>query len=173
MGDVTTMQVRTMIIGQICKLNQQLKPPLHIAEVEARRQPHGHPLIRTELMTSRGQVHKEQLTGKAAQTSVESSKDAWTEATSRVPSGKLCSWCGDIFQWGGSRKRHMRLVHQGDRNCPHCEIPYCSQRVLNKHLAIRRRRGSCYLKTEEMNRYSEAQLRETVRGAEGKADDSE
>ena len=173
MGDVTKLQVRAMIIGQICKLNQQLDPQLHITVVEARRQPLDYPQIRTELLTSLGQIHKEQLTGKAAQTSSESPIEAWTAAIHGVPSGKLCPWCGDTFQWGGSRRRHMRRVHKGDRNCPHCEIPYCSQRMLQRHLVIRRRRGSCYLKTEGLNRRSEAPFSETKGGDKKEVSDSD
>ena len=173
MGDVTELQIRTMIIGQICKLNQQLDPQLHITMGEARHQPLAYPLMRTGLMTSLGHLHKEQLKGKAAQISSESPKEAWIRAIHGVPSGKLCPWCGDTFQWGGSRSRHMRSVHQGDRSCIHCEIPYCSQRLLNKHLAIRRQRGSCYLNTEELNKSSEKPISETNGGKGEEAFDSD
>ena len=100
-------------------------------------------------MTSLLTVHKEQLEGEAAQISSEDTTANWNNATSGIPQDRLCPWCGDIFKWKGSKKRHIKLVHQGSRNCPHCEVPYCSQRILTQHLAIRRGRGSCYLEEEE------------------------
>ena len=158
--DAEALQKRATIIEKICTLNQQLSPPLHISLPEARPQPLDHPVMRTELMTSRMPLHKEQLKREAAQTGPERTNDTWINATSGVPQDKLCPWCGDIFKWGGSRKRHIKLVHQGDRNCPHCEIPYCSQRILNQHLALREKRGRCYLTLEEMEKHSDVSILE-------------
>ena len=172
MGDVTELQIRTMIIGQICKLNQQLDPPLHITMGEARRQTVTYPLMRTGLMTSSRHLHKEQLTGGAAQIDSESPREAWIRTIRGIPSGNLCPWCGDIFQWGGSRRRHLRKVHVGERSCIHCEIPFCSQRLLTKHLAVRQQRGSCYLNTGELNQSNQEFISKTKSGQSEEDHDS-
>ena len=156
MGDVTDLQIRTMIIGQICKLNQQLDPPLHITMVEAKRKKVTYPLMRTGLVTSYGHLYKEQLERKAAQKDFESPREAWIRAVQGIPTSKLCPWCGDTFLWSGSRRRHLKKVHIGTRYCIYCDIPFCSQRLLNKHLAARRHRGNCYLSTGELNQSNQA-----------------
>ena len=143
-SDAATLQMRAMVIAQICTLNQHLNPPLIITLTEPGVEPPSYPVLEAALMTPPPTVHNGASGAVTTQTHSKHPRDNWTQQIYGIPRGKICPWCGDTFKWGSSRIRHIRAVHKGGRNCPHCKIPYQTQRQITLHLGVRQERGRCY-----------------------------